>query len=167
MVARWSFSESTPFATIRNVWDPQTKTSNYRLAADYWVLLIHKATVGRNVLSTDVPKDSPVLAYASCGKHGNGSVVISISNPSNTAVTLGLDLPHTPRFEYVLTAPSGNLSSVAPVLNGGAQLELSTRGELPDAFAPAFVGDGTITVPAHACGFFVLLEAGAVACKSA
>jgi len=83
MVARWAFSESTPFATIRyreghkssgsgsmdgsSTYDASSEDStgantqssgvisgSFDVAADYWVLLAHKNAVGQGVLSTVV-----------------------------------------------------------------------------------------------------------------
>ena len=208
MVARWSLMEESPFGMIRRHWEPDTDAVNaadtdadadaatradaqrgvsgghsyYEVAADYWLILAHKATVGTVSLGVVTASDSPALVYAYCGKEGEdpgkgrigGSLVIAAANPSSTEVVLLLNLEGTPkpsaelsRIEYVFTAPNGNLSSVAPLLNGHAILTIDANGDLPAAFAGHVVPAGTnssIRLPPRSAGYYKLLDAGVPAC---
>ena len=178
MVARWSFMEMSPFATLRRAWNATAQRHDFVPAADYWLLLAHKATVGGGVLGVLQPQAGadPALVYAYCGKHGNGNAVIAAANPSPGEVTLRLDLggrgpEYTnalARREFVFTAPGGNLSSQSPVLNNGhTGLRLDEDGALPASFAPATVtaGSGTpIVLPPTSSGYFELVGAAVPAC---
>jgi len=171
-VGRWSLSETTPFATIRFVGsDPASGRRQYRVAADYWLLLAHKATVGPGVLNVAVPPHSPVVAYGYCAKGGfgagGGAMVLAAVNTAATTATLDLGaIAPAPRLEYVFTAPGGNLSAVAPVLNGGPPLRLEADGGLPAAFSPAHRTEGAVTLPPRSSAYFVLLAATIPACAA-
>lgn len=72
MVARWSFNSPNPTSTIS--FNPSA--DNWDVAADYWIMLAHKATIGPGVLRLKLVSSptSPALVYASCTPYDNGSV---------------------------------------------------------------------------------------------
>jgi hypothetical protein len=172
MVARWAFAEASPFATLAlnrssGAWD---------VAADFWVLLAHKRSVGGGVLRAAPalpPAATGVLAYAHCasggsgsGSSGNGSIALTALNTGSSAVELALNVPSAPRWEYLFTAPSGDLGATAPVLNGAAAgLRMAEDGSLPAGFAPRFVAEGAVVLPAQSSAVLVLLAGGAAACR--
>lgn len=168
LVARWAFSEGSPFATIRK----NDAADRFDVAADYWIILAQKATSGSGVLAASVPDDSGVLVYAVCGVAGAGAVTVSAVNPGASPVTLSLvtgdgsRIAQAPRTEWVFTAPSGNLSSLAPSLNGGPPLVMNDDASLPSAFAPATVmaGGADIVLPPFSASYFTLTNANAAAC---
>lgn len=179
MVARWCLCGEGSFSTVRDSWNPHAlNNKTYTTSADYWVMLAHKATVGTAVLKTAVvpspSSDAPALVYSYCGQHGNGSVVLAVSNPSSKNVSVAVQdgLAVGPRYEYVFTFPNDNMSSTTPVLNGrsATPLEISKDGSLPTAFAPHFVAaDGersTIVVPPRSAAYYVILHAAAPACTT-
>lgn len=146
--------------------------TRWDVASDYWLMVLHKRLVGGGVLTSSGDDASQALVYAHCGAAGNGSTVIMAVNPSAQAVTLMIGnedevaIPTTPRLEYVLTAPDGNLSSIAPLLNGDTLLRINDDGSLPPllpTWVPGF-GSETITLPPRSQAFFVLVAAGTPAC---
>jgi hypothetical protein len=164
MVARWAFSEGSPFATLAL----NHTSGSWDVAADYWVLLAHKRSVGGGVLRA-VPALPPaatgVLAYAHCASVGrNGSVALTAVNTGEAAAALALNVPAAPRWEYIFTAPGGDLAATAPLLNGAALLRMLPDGSLPEGFAARYVAEGAVTLPARSSAVMVLLAGGAAAC---
>lgn len=161
LVARWAFSENSPFGTV--IFNETSK--QWDAAHDYFILRAHKSVVGPAVLAVSGDEASDVLVYAYCGQARNGSVVIAAANPSLADVDLTFgSVPAAPRAALVFTAPGGNLSSTTPLLNGGEPLRLAADGT-PPAMPAAFVAAGdAVTVPARSQAFFVLLAAGLPAC---
>jgi hypothetical protein len=169
IVARWSLSEQSPFGTIKQNSSRPGPAGGWDVAADYFLITLHKRLLGSGVLSVTGDEGSAVLAYAACSQHGNGSIVLVAVNPSSDAVTLSLQsqaqpsallrrrgagtraadsdfaslLPAAPRQEYVLTAPGGDLQSHTPVLNGNASAPLRIRddGSVPPML-PRYVAAG-------------------------
>ena len=167
MVARWAFSEGSPFATLAL----NRSSGTWDVAADFWVLLAHKRSVGAGVLRAAPalpPAATGVLAYAHCGSSsgsGNGTIALTALNTGSQAVELALNVPSAPRWEYLFTAPSGDLAATAPLLNGGAQaLRMMEDGSLPAGFAPRYVAEGAVVLPAQSSAVLVLLAGGAAAC---
>ena len=168
-VARWAFSEASPFATLRvNASAPAGVTP----AADYWALLAHKASVGRWALAS-AGDDDRVLVFAHCGKGGGGALALTAVNPGAAAAPLslraaagGASIPQAPRLEWVFTAPGGNVAAREPSLNGGAPLALEADGSLPGAFAPLAVaaGGADIALPPLSASVFLLQGAGFAGC---
>jgi hypothetical protein len=169
LVARWAFSEQSPFGTIvtnasRPGWD---------VATDYFTLLTYKWTVGGGVLAVSGDESSNALIYSHCSPANNGSITVLAVNPSADTIVLSLNnnasqpIPVVPRLEYVFTAPNGNLSSLTPVLNGNdaSPLRIGEDGSLPPMPA-AYISDPTsqVTLPPFSQAFFVLLAAGSAAC---
>ena len=119
------------------------------------------------------PAATGVLAYAHCasggsgsGSSGNGSIALTALNTGSSAVELALNVPSAPRWEYLFTAPSGDLGATAPVLNGAAAgLRMAEDGSLPAGFAPRFVAEGAVVLPAQSSAVLVLLAGGAAACR--
>lgn len=135
---------------------------------------LHKQLVGRGVLNATGGEGTDALVYAHCGAAGNGSTVIMAVNPSDAPLSLVIGnedqvaVPTTPRLEFVLTAPGGDLSSTTPVLNGdeASPLRIGADGSLPPMepkWVPDF-GSSTLVLPARSQAFFVLLGAGSPAC---
>lgn len=169
LVARWAFSEGSPFATIRK----NDAEDRFDVAADFWIILVQKAASGSGVLAASVPDDAGVLVYAVCGAAGAGSVTVSAVNPGASPVPLtlvtadgGSIIAQAPRTEWIFTAPNGNLSSLAPSLNGGPPLVMNNDASLPAEFAPAEVGAGgaDIILPPFSASYFMLTGANAAAC---
>lgn len=167
-VARWAFSEPSPFGAIvynNTQWDA---------AADYFLLVAYKNVVGRVVLTAN-DGGGDALVYAHCGQASNGSVVVLAVNPTASALavsltdaTSGASIAPTPRTEWVFTAPGGNLNSTTPVLNGNeaAPLRLLPDGSMPampGAYVPA--GGAGITLPPLSQSLLLLTAANAPACS--
>jgi len=131
------------------------------------------------------PRDAAAVAAAAAvaTAGGNGSIILLVVNPSTSPVTLALSeatiggggggsapLVTTPRLTWVFSAPGGNLSALAPVLNGGeTPLRVNEDGSLPPmvgAYTPAG-GDAGVTLPPRSQAFVVLLGARAPACGAA
>lgn len=121
------------------------------------------------------PYGDLAAAAARLAAAGNGSVVVLAVNPSLDAVELTLTdgagggaLQSTPRLEWVITPPGGDLAATAPSLNGAAApLRVGADGSLPPmpgAAVPAG-GAAAVTLPPRSQAFVVLLAAGAAACK--
>ena len=185
VVARWALALGGSFATL----DFDTTHDRWDVAADFWLIVAHKRLLGGAVL--DVAGDdvlgSDALVYATCARRGasfadlatppqggggsNGSVTVMAVNPSLDAIELTLNVPAAPRWEYVFTAPGGNLSALTSVLNGGPPLRINADGSLPP-LPGRFVGASDInargiTLPPQSQVFVVLLGAGVSDCSIA
>ena len=135
--------------------------------SDYWTSVIFKQVVGKNVLkvagSTDLGRT--VRVYSFCSRNITGGVVIVAINTNNATVqfTLQATFSMSPRLEYQLTAPNGDMSSAGIELNG-VVLTARADGSLPD-LSPALVQDNDpITMAGLSYGMFVFPEANAGAC---
>lgn len=188
MVARWSFNSPNPTSTI--TYDARSK--RWAVSADYWIMLAHKATIGRHVLRVLEPNPDAAhaLVYAACAPYRNGSVTLSAVNPGNSEVVLQVQLIAPPattkptsskknssvnggtvarsaRLEYVFTAPGGNLSSRCSLLNGH-ELQIEDSGALPAEFRPAFVagsgGQRELALAPRSAVFVVLLDVDLPVC---
>jgi hypothetical protein len=177
MVARWSFSEGSPFGTLVK------NGTRWDAASDYFILLAFSETVGMDVLAVSGDDGSDALVYAACTAAGaggirpSGSLTLYAVNVGAVPITLSpttasssSPIPLTPRLEYVFTAPGGNLSSTTPVLNGNeaSPLRLADDGSappMPGKAIPAGDPATVLTLPPYSAGFFVLLGAGAAACS--
>jgi len=169
--ARWSYiggNFPNPFALIT------PNGSRWDVAADYWIMALHKRTVGGGVLAVvnSNPADTDALVYAHCAAGAaNGSITLLVVNPQPTPVTIALTgiASAVPRNEWVLTAPGGNLNATTPCLNNcaaGPPLRVGEDGSLPPLPA-AYVATGpsnSLVVPAWSQSFLQLLAAGAGAC---
>ena len=115
---------------------------------------------GRNVNAAAVATVAP----------GDGSIVIIAVNPSLTQVSIALtNVQTTPRVEWTFTAPGGNVSATAPLLNDNAvPLRIAEDGSLPPLPGAAVPADGSplITLPPRSQAFVVLTNAGAAACRT-
>lgn len=171
--ARWSYiggRNPNPFALV------SPNGSRWDVAADYWIMALHKRTVGAGVLAAvnTAPADTDALVYAHCSAGGAaaaGSVTLLVVNPQATTVTIALTGVGSvvPRNEWVLTAPGGNLNSTSPCLNGcaaGPPLRVGEDGSLPP-LPSVQVTTGpatTFTVPPLSQSFVQLPAAAASAC---
>ena len=139
-------------------------TSN--IYADYWTTIIFKQLVGTRVLSvadsTNYGRSTRI--YAFCSRNITGGVVVVGINLNTTPTSFTFDaFSVSPRIEYQLTAPSGNMSSPSIELNG-VVLHASPSGDLPP-LSGAEVTDGSpVTLQGTSYGMFVFPEASAPAC---
>lgn len=167
LVARWAFSEQSPFATIRH----NSSTQRFDVASDYWLVLAHKAAVGKAAFpTTSDDANSGALVYAHCGKGGAGSLAVTAVNPGTVAVAVSLALAGgravaaAPRLEWVFT---GDIATQHPTLNGGASLVINSDGTLPATWAPRSVaaGGAGILLPPRSAAVFLLPDAAVTACQ--
>jgi heparanase 1 len=158
--------------------------------SDYYVSVLHKRLVGQKVLAvTDgLTMGRRTRVYAQCTSSTSGypagSVTLIVLNTNNsTAATIQVkDATSTATEDsnallsskwdaYLLTPAEGGsavagLSSKSVALNGKA-LAMGIDPTSGDPALPAMAavaGEGAITVPPLTFGFFVLKDAGAVAC---
>lgn len=165
IVARWGL----PTLVIA----PPLSGGAWEVAADYWLYMLHSATVGRGVLAASGDETGDALVWAHCASaaHGggvNGSVTLLALNPSGAPVVLALSLPSVPRVAFVLEAPGGNVAARAPTLNGGAPLVAGAAGDLPPlqgAYCGGAACEPNVVLPPRSQAFFVLLGARAPACS--
>ena len=158
LVARWGIPELLMLGGAG--WDTS------QISSDFFLYHIYSTTVGHGVLRVDGDEASDVLMYAHCASEhygANGTVTVFAANPSPRAVSLKLSpsMPTTPRMEWVLTAPKGDLASMTPVLNGDEEkpLRVSADGSLPPMEGRFCSSGNTLTLPPRSQGFFVLLAA--------
>lgn len=139
---------------------------------DWYTAILWRQLVGDAVLAVSVDAAPEVNAtlglHAWCAAGVPGGVVVAYINlaPSPVALTLGGALPASPRVEYVMTAPGGNLTADGVLLNG-VLLAVDGAGRLPAQpvpGAPVPAGAPGIVVPRYSYGFVVLGGAGAAAC---
>ena len=133
--------------------------------ADYWTTLLFKQLVGTRVLavanSTDFGRTLRV--YAFCSRNISGGVaVVAINTEPHPATFTFSALPNTPRVEYQLTAPGGNMSSPDIELNG-VVLELS-GGALPHLGGHVVTDASPVTLQPTSYAILVFPEAAAPAC---
>ena len=107
-------------------------------------------------------------AWCAASPAAAGAVALAYINLGERAVALALGggLPSTPRVEFFLEAPGGNLTADALLLNG-APLGVDADGRLAAQPVPgAAVGaaGGGISLPPLSYGFVVLTAARAPAC---
>lgn len=171
-VARWARTQITDPCSTFALLHLHPDEQQWEAAHDYFIMAMHQQLVGPGVLSVAGDGASQTAVYAYCG-HVRGSIVLAAINvgAAEALLTLVTDgvaaLASTPRLEWVFTAPGGNLSSTAAILNGGGQtLRLQPDGSLP-SMPPAQVptgGRADITLPPYSQGYFVLPAAAAKAC---
>ena len=143
-----------------------TTTHKHKLAPTpgYWVAVLHKRLMGPSVLGVTARGPEGFSAYAHCSKGASGYTLLLV-NFDGDNVTLTLP-EHGTRAEYVLTSPDGlttgsTLAKPHPgrtVLNGGAVLAVSKKGELPALDGRSVDGSTKLTVPAEAIAFVVMEE---------
>jgi len=166
LLARWSFEEGSPFALIRY----NDTRSGWDVAADYFLLVTHLATVGQGVLAVE-SEDPDVLVYAHCAKGpnvkpGSGAVTLLVVNPTPNSyeVSVAGAVATVPRLEYQFTA--NNFSDYTPILNGDSSnpLRINLNGTQPSMAPKSVTSEDTISVNPYSQSFFVLQAAGAPAC---
>jgi len=119
-----------------------------------------------------------LLAFQNGNGNANGTITIMAVNVGTESTTLSFQaaggngdiIPTTPRLEYVFTPPGGDIGSLSSLLNDNeTPLRVLPDGSLPSLAARYVdVGGATeLTLPPQSQSFFVLLAAGANACKSA
>lgn len=111
-------------------------------------------------------------AAAGAGGAPPGAVVLAFINLGAQAVELELQLasamaaPEPARVEFILSAPSGNLTADAVLLNG-APWGVDGAGKLPQQPVQGHAvpqGGAPLSLPATSYGFVVYPAAGAPAC---
>ena len=112
--------------------------------------------------------NSTLAVHGWCSAAGAGAVVLPYINlaASSVALALGGGLGDGPRVEFILTAPNGNLTADALLLNG-VPLGVDSSGKLAVQPIPgkAVAGGAAIVLPEQSFGFLVFPGAGAVACN--
>ncbi len=128
--------------------------------------MLFKQLIGTRVLSVahSTELGRTLRIYAFCSRNITGAVAVVAININTTPQSFDFEgFAVTPRLEYQLTAPGGNMSSLSIDLNGKT-LFASPTGELPD-LSPVEVDDGTaVSMAPLSYGFFVFPEANAAAC---
>jgi hypothetical protein len=165
---------------------------------DWFVALLWRQLVGRRALGVEVTADpggqnGTLAVHALCARGGGqGAVVLVFLNvgtnaTSSSSVSLTVlsaaaggagggqqPVPLTPRVEYILTPPGGNVTADAVLLNG-APLEVDGDGNvvggLPVVGVGVGVGEGVgadpgLVLPPLSVGFVVLEGAGAEGCAA-
>ena len=139
---------------------------------DYFVALLWRQLVGARVLASalDAPPEvnSTAAVHAFCAGGGPpGAVVLAFINLADAPLDLALGggLAAAPRVEFFLTAPGGNLTADAVLLNG-APLTVDAQGRLAQQPVPgrAVSAAGAPSLPPQSFGFIVLTAAAAPAC---
>jgi hypothetical protein len=163
---RWAFAESSPFAMFSR------NATRWEVAHDFWLFVAMRRALGlgdSNVLAVSGDAASGAILHAYCASNNNGTVIVTAVNVQATTVEINLGgITTLPRKEWIFTAPAGNLSSIAPWLNGGdVALRVTDAGGLPDNFAPAWVdasGISVLTLPPLSQSIFELVQANGAAC---
>lgn len=141
---------------------------------DFFTALLWRQIVGAAPLASTLaaaPSVNATLgAYAWCAAPSAGppgSVAVAYINLAADAVALSVEgvASSSPRLQYVLTAPGGNLTADAVLLNG-APLGVDGAGRLPAQPIPGapVAAPGPLSLPPFSYGFFVLTGADAGAC---
>lgn len=169
MVARWSFSEGSPFGTIKY----NSTAQQWDASTDYYILITYNTVVGHRVLQVQGTENSDTaLVYAHCSTTGQGQITLLAVNPTEQSIQLnptddmGNALPLN-RVEYIFTSVSNDFSSYTPLLNGeGSPLRLGSDGTPP--IMPGKVvtdSNAPLVLPPFSQAFIVLLGANASACQ--
>ncbi len=128
--------------------------------------MLFKQLIGMRVLSVahSTQLGRTLRVYAFCSRNITGGIAVVAININTTPQSFDFEsFAVIPRFEYQLTAPGGNVSSLEIELNGKT-LFASPTGELPD-LNPVEVNDSpSVTMGPLSYGFFVFPEANAAAC---
>ena len=155
---------------------------------DYWIALLFKRLVGRNVLKASIAPaanyTTGLSAYSFCSRQHPGGVVLTFVN-TGSAVTMSVNITAGLREEYHLTAggrselpclppPRGTcnsqceaLTSQSVALNGvNLTANVKTLGPMPALSGKAVDASTPMTVAPCSYGFVVLPAAAAPACKS-
>jgi len=141
---------------------------------DYYTAILWRQLVGQSVLSIQLQASQAVnetfAVHAVCANSGvsaAGGVVLIYINLAKAPVQLTLSgLDATPRVEYVLTAPNGNLTADAVLLNGEAW-SVNDEGKLPVQPVPGKeipAGGPDISLPAASYGFLTFEQPAIKAC---
>lgn len=146
---------------------------------DFFATALWRQLVGPAALSAEVAASPDV--NATLGVHAwcagadagapDGAVVLTFIHTGTAPLPLALGegLAATPRIEWVLTPPGGNLTADAVLLNG-EPLAVGPDGALPAVPVPGAgvpAGGAPIVLPPTSAGFLLLPNAGAQACKAA
>ena len=163
-------------------WSSQSTPSSYALLGppgwssgplaphpDFWVAILWKQLVGRDVLRSSIGGDTGDFfdAHAWCAAGISGGVVVTFTSTSSQSVQLALPpvLAALPREAFILTAPDGDVLIDAAELNG-ATLTASPDGSfawpLPGMPAPI---TPAVDLPPMSLGFLVFADAHAAACE--
>ena len=155
--------------------------------SDYWIALLFKRLVGRNVLKASVAPaanyTASFSAYSFCSRQHPGGVVLSFVNTGSVA-TVSVSITAGKREEFHLTAggrsqlpclppPRGTcnsqceaLTSTSIALNGvNLTANAHTLRPMPSLTGRVVASSTPMTVAPCSYGFVVLPDAAAPACK--
>ena len=175
-LAGWSFTSGVSHYTLAGPpgWESSARDGVPLPHPDWFVAVLWRQLVGSRVLGTalsappDVNATLAVHAFCTAGAAAQQAVTLAFVNLAAAPVALALagGLAAAPRVEFVLTAPSGNLTADALLLNGEV-LAVDPSGRLAAQPVPGLtVPAGGIELPAQSYGFIVLSAAAAPACAS-
>ncbi len=144
---------------------------------DWFTAVLWRQLVGSRVLSSTLSTNpasvnNTLAVHAWCAATSAGpvgSVVLLFINvaPAPVALSLSGALSPSPRVEFILSAPSGNMTADAVLLND-TPLGVDGTGRLaaqpiPGKTVPA--GGAGLSLPSQSYGFVVLQAAAASACS--
>jgi len=172
-LAGWSFTSGVSHYTLAGPpgWENSARDGPPLPHPDYFLAVLWRQLVGARVLAADLqapPDVNATLAVhafcASSSLSSPGIVLVYINlAAAPVALSLGGGLAPAPRVEFLLTAPDGNLTADALLLNGAA-LTVDAEGRLPSLPLPGNpVVAGDIQLPAQSFGFLVLGAGGGAA----
>lgn len=141
--------------------------STYEPNPDYYIARLFHAVMGDTVLE---PPNGTFIGkgylrpYMNCNRQGAGVALLLLNIAPNTTFEVSFAGQSVlPRDEYVFTAEA--LDSQLISLNG-AELVVQD-GQIPALNPKTETAAGTITMPPHSIGFFVLKDFPAAACAAA
>ena len=161
----WSFTSGVSHYPLAGVpgWRNRTLDGIPTPHPDYYTAVLWRQLVGSRVLSVDMTTTAAVnetfAVHAWCATKqasAAGAVVLVYINMAEEAVELSVSgVQATPRVEFILTAPGGNLTADAVLLNG-ERWGVDAQGNLPVQPVPGkriAAGGAGISLPGGSYGF--------------
>lgn len=177
-LAGWSFSSGVSHYTLSGPpgWNNAAADGLPTPHPDWFTAVLWRQLVGDRVLDVALQASAAIndtfAVHAWCAAPAAapaGAVVLIFINTDTENVLLALSgglTADAPRVEFLLTAPGGNMTADALLLNGVA-LGVDAEGRLPQQPLPGKsvpAGGASLTLPARSYGFVLLPGAQAVAC---
>ena len=170
-LAGWSFTSGVSHYALAGPsgWNSSARDGPPTPHPDYFAALLWRQLIGSTVLSVNLVTSPPsvndtLAAHAWCANGAAGAIALVYINTAAAGVALALtNIAQSPRVEYFMTAPGGNLTADAALLNG-ALLEVDADGRLPAQPLPGNPKSGAIALPPYSYGFIIFPQAGASAC---